>query len=228
MRQYGVTQKFVRVCQGLYEEVEASVILDGEQSRWFKVEKGLRQGCPLSPLLYSIYVMGMVEELEDRGLGVKEEEEWCGALLYADDIVLLAESPDELQRMLDTVGEYAEEWRFTFNAVKSKTMVVGTSSGGSSWRINGQEMEEVKVFKYLGLWFDRGMRGNEQVEKMAEKAEEWAGKMEWMSKKDGQIEVERAVIKSRRYDNVEESWLRMRERLSCSSPPLLFTHLNLK
>ena len=49
------------------------------------------------------------------------------------------------------------EWRFTFNAVKSKTMVVGTSSGGSSWRINGQEMEEVKVFKYLGLWFDRGM-----------------------------------------------------------------------
>ena len=35
----------------------------------------------------------MVEELEDSGLGVKEEEEWCGALLYADDIVLLAESP---------------------------------------------------------------------------------------------------------------------------------------
>ena len=194
MRRYGVTQKFVRVCQGLYEEVEASVVLDGEQSRWFKVEKGLRQGCPLSPLLYSIYVMGMVEELEDSGLGVKEEEEWCGALLYADDIVLLAESPDELQRMLDTVGEYAEEWRFTFNAVKSKTMVVGTSSGGSSWRINGQEMEEVKVFKYLGLWFDRGMRGNVQVEKMAEKAEEWAGKMEWMSRKDGKIEVERGRL----------------------------------
>ena len=52
MRRYGVTKKFVRVCQGLYEEVEASVVLDGEQSRWFKVEKGLRQGCPLSPLLY--------------------------------------------------------------------------------------------------------------------------------------------------------------------------------
>ena len=96
--------------------------------------------------------------------------------------------------MLDTVGEYAEEWRFTFNAVESKTMVVGTSSGGSSWRINGQEMEEVKVFKYLGLWFDRGMRGNVQVEKMAEKAEEWAGKMEWMSRKDGQVEVERGRL----------------------------------
>ena len=34
MRCYGVTQKFVRVRQGLYEEVEASVVQDGEQSRW--------------------------------------------------------------------------------------------------------------------------------------------------------------------------------------------------
>ena len=52
----------------------------------FKVENGLRQGCPLSPLLYSIYVMGMVEKLEE-GLGVKERDYWCGALLNADDIL---------------------------------------------------------------------------------------------------------------------------------------------
>ena len=55
-------------------------------------------------------------------------------------------------------------------------------------------MEEVKVFKYLGLWFNRGMQGNVQVEKMAEKAEEWPGKMEWMSRKDGQVEVERSRL----------------------------------
>ena len=102
MRRYGVTQKFVRVCQGLYEEVEASVVLDGEQSRWFKVEKGLRHaGMSLVTLV--------VCDGDGGGAGrwwpgVKEEEEWCGALLYADDIVLLAESPDELQRVLDTVG----------------------------------------------------------------------------------------------------------------------------
>ena len=169
-------------------------MLDGEQSRWFRVEKGLRQGCPLSPLLYSIYVMGMVEKLEEEGLGVKEGEYWCGALLYADDIVLLAESSDELQRMLNLMGQYSEQWKFTFNASKSKTMVVGATSDSRSWRINGEELEEVKAFKYLGVWFDRGMRGNVQLEKMKEKAEEWAGKVEWMSRKDGQIEVERGRL----------------------------------
>ena len=105
MRTYGVAEKVIRVCQGWYEE--ASVVLDGQQSRWFRVEKGLRQGCPLSPLLYSIYVMGMVEKLEEEGLGVKKRDCWCGALLYADDIVLLVESPEELQKMLDLMGQDA-------------------------------------------------------------------------------------------------------------------------
>ena len=65
------------------EKVEGSIVLDGQQSRWFKVENGLRQGCPLSPLLYSIYVMEMVEKLEEESLGVKDGDYWCGALLYA-------------------------------------------------------------------------------------------------------------------------------------------------
>ena len=52
----------------------------------------------------------------------------------------------------------------------------------------------MKAFKYLGVWFDRGMRGNVQLEKMKEKAEEWAGKVEWMSRKDGQIEVDRGRL----------------------------------
>ena len=65
MREYGVEESFVRLCKGLYEGVQASVQVDGQQSRWFRVEEGLRQGCPLSPLLY---IMGMVEELERESI----------------------------------------------------------------------------------------------------------------------------------------------------------------
>ena len=66
------------------------------------------------PLITTVilYVMGMVEKLEE-GLGVKEGDYWCGPLLYADGVVLLAESPDELQKMLDMMGQYAEEWKFS-------------------------------------------------------------------------------------------------------------------
>ena len=48
----------------------------------------------LSTLLFNIYLMGMVEELERAQLVVKLEDCWCGALIYADDIVLIADSGD--------------------------------------------------------------------------------------------------------------------------------------
>ena len=193
MQQYGVEEKFVRICRGLYKGIEASVVLEGEQSRWFPVETGLRQGCPLSPLLYSIYIMDMMKQLEEKGLGVKMDGIWCGGLMYADDIVLLAETGDELQGMLDVVGHYAQEWKFRFNARKSKTMVVGANSE-ESWSISGEKMEAVTAFKYLGVWLDQKMRGNVQMERMREKAEEWAGRTEWMSRVNGQIEVERGRL----------------------------------
>ena len=76
MRQYGVEEKFVRVCEGLYNGVETRMVLNGGKSRWFVVERGLRQGCPLSLLLFNIYLMGMAEELERAQLGFKSEGCW--------------------------------------------------------------------------------------------------------------------------------------------------------
>lgn len=49
-------RRVVSLCEGLYSEVEAGVLVNGQQSRWFEVEEGLRQSCPLSSLLYSTYL----------------------------------------------------------------------------------------------------------------------------------------------------------------------------
>ena len=70
MRLYEVEEKLVRVYEGLYSGVPRRVVLNGGKSRWFAVERGLRQGCPLSPLLFNIFLRGMAEELERAQLGV--------------------------------------------------------------------------------------------------------------------------------------------------------------
>ena len=72
-------------------------------------------------------------------LRVKLEEHWCGALMYADDIVLGVDSGMELQNMLEVVQAYVMSWRMKFNRRKSKIMVVGKREGGMSWKI-GEEI----------------------------------------------------------------------------------------
>ena len=117
---------------------------------------------------------GLDEAARRRGFG--SDNGWnlvWGSDVYLDDIVLLVETGAELQEMLDVVGHYAQEWRFRFNAQKSKTMVVGANNK-ESWLISREQMVKVTAFKYLGVWLDQKMRENVQMERMREKAEKWA------------------------------------------------------
>ena len=125
-------------------------------------------------------------------LGIKVEGTWCGGLLYADDIVLLERAQVELQVMLDVVGKYAMKQNFSFNSKKSKTMVVSGKGSGGKTKIN-ERMENVEVFKYLGVWFDKVISGNVHLE-MREKAEKWRARIGCMSRLNGEMEVERCRL----------------------------------
>ena len=65
----------------------------------------------------------MLKDLEEKWLGIEVEGTWCGGLLYAVNIVLLARDLVNLQVTLDVMGKYAMKWRFRFNSEKSKTMM---------------------------------------------------------------------------------------------------------
>ncbi len=68
--------------------------------------------------------------------------------------------------MLDVVGKYAMKWQFKFNSKKRKTMMMGGKGSGGEWKIDEERMENMEVFKFLRVSFNRGMRGNIHLEKM--------------------------------------------------------------
>ena len=72
------------------------------KTEWFKICNGLRQGDPLSPQLFSIYINGLVEELNLLHMGVKIGEKYITCLLFADDIVIISETANQLQLLLHT------------------------------------------------------------------------------------------------------------------------------
>eukprot|EP00732_Lithocolla_globosa_P001849 Lithocolla_globosa_v1_NODE_1037_length_2922_cov_4.479791.p2 type:complete len:288 gc:universal NODE_1037_length_2922_cov_4.479791:1924-1061(-) len=112
-----------KAIKSLYLNAESAVRLNGILTDWFPIEKGVKQGCLLSPILFDIFLNDLITDLNALDLGVKINlsRKLC-CLFYADDIVLIAESPEDLQRLLDTCNIWCQKWRMFIN--KKKTNVI--------------------------------------------------------------------------------------------------------
>ena len=73
--------------------------------------------------------------------------------MYADDLALIASSPEDLQSMIDIVAQYAKKWRYRLNPPKSKVLVFGSRAPppSTSWSINGEKLEAAKEYLHLGI-----------------------------------------------------------------------------
>ena len=163
----GVRGKMWRVIKSYYGRVESSVCVNGGQTDWFGIDVGVRQGCVLSPILFDVFVDGLARAVKATGLGVNVDgDEPLALLLYADDLVLIADSEKDLQKMLDEVHRHCKMWRVELNQKRTKVVVFGKRGvGGVSLRCGDMAIDEAAEYKYLGLIFEK--RGwKKQREKM--------------------------------------------------------------
>ena len=79
-------------------------------SKEFGVGMGLRQGCVLSPLLFSLHINGMVTRLHDGKCGVQCGGDMVPSLLFADDMSLVASDKERLEKSFDVLVKWCEEW----------------------------------------------------------------------------------------------------------------------
>ena len=80
---------------------KASVKIDDQYSESFNIMKGVRQGCPLSPILFNLFINDIFNDCKELGIPLGESR-CCGGL-FADDIVLCAPSRTKLKKMLKKV-----------------------------------------------------------------------------------------------------------------------------
>ena len=135
--------------QNLYAGEEATVRTGRGTMEWFKIGKGVYQGCILSPCLFTLYAEYIMRNagLDEAQAGVRIARRSINNLRYADDNTLMAESKAELKSLLLKVKEESEKDGLKLNIQKTKIMA---SSPITSWQIDGETMETVTDFSFLG------------------------------------------------------------------------------
>ncbi|KAK3562725.1 hypothetical protein QTP86_005722 [Hemibagrus guttatus] len=130
MRKSGVSEKYVRVVQNMYERSRTVVRCAVGQTEEFKVEAGLHQGSALSPFLFAMVMDQLSEEVR--------QESPC-TMMFSDGIVICSESREQVEKRGMKVSRSKTEY-----------MCVNEREGSGTVRLQGEEVKKVQEFKYLG------------------------------------------------------------------------------
>jgi hypothetical protein len=177
LRNLGIGGRMLSALQAYYAEVRECVKTPEGLTDTFSSHLGVKQGCPLSPTLFGLYIDALEEYMLTAlpGSTVRVGMERLLLLLYADDIVFMATSEAELQSMMDTFSDFCAKYELTVNLGKTKVVVFGNQRGANAANIvyRGRVVEQAEEYKYLGVTFHckRGvMKGGEAMLAVARSA----------------------------------------------------------
>ena len=120
-----IRRKLWRQVQAIHKGLKRSVRHPLGVTDTFDEERGVAQGARESPLLFAMFINGLAEALRARGLGVMLAGRRVPLFMYADDMIMLAATQNELAQMNAVASEYARQHRFQFSDGKSAVMAFG-------------------------------------------------------------------------------------------------------
>ena len=144
-----ISDDLICLLRNLYAGQEGTVKTKHGTMNWFKIGKGVRQGCILSSCLFNFYAEYIAQNagLDESQARIKIDRRDINNLRYADVTTLMAESEEELKSLLMRVKEESEKPGLKLNIQKMKIIA---PSPITSWQIEGENVEAVTDFIFLG------------------------------------------------------------------------------
>ena len=140
LKEMGIPDHLTCFLRNLFTGQEATVRTGHGTTDWFQVGKGVCQGCILSPCLFNLNTEHIMRNpgLEEAQAEIKMAGRNINNLRYADDIILMAESEEELKSLLMKVKEESEKVGLKLSIQKTKIMASGSIT---SWEIDAETVE---------------------------------------------------------------------------------------
>jgi hypothetical protein len=156
--------KIFKIIKNYYDNLRILVKNNGEQSDLIKTSIGVKQGGPLSPRLFAMYTEDLIEEIEKTEYGITIKETKTDIIMYADDIVLVANKLKDLEKLLKITEEYGKNQEIKFNPTKTTYMIFNSSKKESKHpQFDGVELKRVKSMRYLGIMLNDKLTNKEHI-----------------------------------------------------------------
>ena len=157
-----VPKSIVLTIANWYDKINVSVKWKNALSHSFQVNSGVKQGSVISPALFNIFINLFFVELRACNNACKVQDIFMGAIMYADDLIILSASVNGLQKMLDCCDRVSKELLLEFNCNKCVCVAIGPAARYTIavMSLGDVLLKWVKNFKYLGIQFiaDTGLK----------------------------------------------------------------------
>src|SRR5699024_4752264 len=135
--------------KNLYRDCQTCLKVNGVHSQKIWIRRGVKQGDPLSPILFNLVVDQLLRRLERSGYGVDIDGRHLCCLAYADDLLLFGRDVHEIEALSQIAVEFYSEVGLEIN--EKKTTLIGTIEPAT---INGETITPMTSFRYLGTIID--------------------------------------------------------------------------
>ena len=136
----------------MYQKTNNSLKISNGLGRSFNTHRGVQQGCILSPRLFNIFLNDIPPLFDESCHPLSLGDQKLNCLMYADDLVMLSETPQGLQSCLDKLKSYTVEWGLEIN--KNKTKILTFQRYGRRklhlYNFGDIAIETTDKYKYLG------------------------------------------------------------------------------
>ena len=156
LQHYGFGPSIQKWIKTLYNDIESCVINNGWTSDCFKIERGVRQGCPLSPYLFvlSVEVLASAIRRDPNIKGVSVGQKEIKLSQYADDTTLILDgTKSALESSLDVIGKFSKISGLKLNSKKTEALWIGSKARSPEVLCpeKGFKWQQIKI-KALGVW----------------------------------------------------------------------------
>lgn len=171
----GISTKFINMIRAIYSQAKAKIKTQNGESRYFPIQKSVLQGESLSAKLFTIIINDVFEKLNESGitpirLGLIDVH----CLAYADDLIILATNVFDLQLKIDLMSKYFLDNNLIINLNKTKVVTFRNSKKKyvkPKFFWGKGEIEPVKKYKYLGVYFHENVNFRETGMEFTKKAQ---------------------------------------------------------